>query len=177
VDLGARCLAEGGVSKEEVGEAAKEVVCQTVKGVATQVFQDVARSAVKGVVKEIAPQAASYIPGVSAINSAYTIGSAVYSSKTVGEAVCNGTSAAVDMGISCAFAAAGQTCIPIPVVGAFVGSAAGALAIKVKNKAVSDAKETISEIKEGIKNPELGKVLLRIRLAQIIPLGHWIFSV
>jgi hypothetical protein len=177
VDLGARCIAEGGVSKEEVGEAAKEVVCQTVKGVATQVFQDVARSTVKGVVKEIAPQAASYIPGVSAINSAYTIGSAVYSSNTVGEAICNGTSAAVDMGISCAFAAAGQACIPIPVVGAFVGSAAGSLAIKVKNGAVSEAKETYSMVKEAIKNPQSGMILLRFRLAQSIPLGHWIFSV
>jgi hypothetical protein len=133
VDLGARCIAEGRVSKEAVGDAAKQVACQTVKGVATQVFQEVARSAVKGAVKEVAPRAARCIPGVAVLNSAYTIGSAVCSANTPAEALCNGASAAVDLGISCGCAAAGQALIPIPFVGAFVGSAAGALVIKGKN--------------------------------------------
>ncbi len=144
VDFGAHCIAEGKISGEEAGEAVKEVVCQTAKSVAKQVAQDVARSVIKGVVKEVAPKAAQYIPGVAAINSVLTIGSAALHSNSVGEAVSNGTSAAVDMGISFACAAAGQALIPIPFVGAFAGSAAGSLVIMGKNGAVSVVRSIFS---------------------------------
>ena len=133
VDFGARCIQKGGVGKDDAIQAAADVAFQTTKGVLTQVGQNVARSAIKGVVKEVAPELAKHIPGLAAINNTYAVGCAVLSANSVGEAFSNGTNAAVDVGISYGCAAAGQALIPIPFVGAFAGAAVGSLTIRGKN--------------------------------------------
>lgn len=126
-------LVQGDFSLEAAGGAAKEVVGQTVKGVGVQVAQNVAYSMAKGAVKEIAPALAKKIPGVTAINSVYSVGKAALTAKTSDEAFANGFNATVDTAISLGCTAGMQTLVPVPLVGAFLGSFVGSAVIMGKN--------------------------------------------
>lgn len=137
VNFGANCIAQGKLDKNDAIQAAKQVAIQTTKGVATQVAGQVVRSGIKGAVKEISPRLAKTIPGLSTINNVYAVGSAALAADSVGGAIANGANAATDVGISYVCASVGQALLPIPFVGAFVGSVGGSLIIHGKNCFIS----------------------------------------
>lgn len=120
-------------SLEATTRAAKGVGVSTVKGVAVQLAENTARSAIKGAVKELAPQIAKKIPGVSTLNSVYSVGNAVLSANTVEEAFDRGLKAGIDVAIGYGCTAIGTAIIPIPFLGSFVGAALGSLVIHGKN--------------------------------------------
>ena len=131
-------IVQGDYSLKAVGENVIDASGQAVKGVAGQMAQNVAYSMAKGAVKELAPELAKKIPGVTAINAVYSVGKAVFTANTAEEALANGITAGVDTAISLGCAAAGQALIPVPFVGAFIGSFAGSAVIYGKNWVMSD---------------------------------------
>lgn len=133
VEFGLRCCSEGKVSGKEAAKAVLDVGYQTTKSVTTQVIQNVARSTIKGVVREAAPEMVKFVPGVTAVNNIYAVSRSVLSSESLEEGMWNGASTLVDIGISTGCTVAAQALCPIPVVGAFAGSVVGTLVIHGKN--------------------------------------------
>jgi len=108
--------------------AALNVVSTT----ATQVASQAARSAVDSTVKAVATEVlgkeiARKIPGVGTAMAVFDIGGAILNSNSLGEAVKKTAEIVVKTGYSVGGALLGQTLIPIPILGAAIGSFFGSL--------------------------------------------------
>lgn len=117
---------------DNVGALAVDVTKNTLSKTTIQATKSVALAAFKGAVKEVAPNLVKKIPGVNILDAGYSFGKGIYNSKSLEEAFSNTANTGCDMAIQYASIAGVQALIPVPFVGAFVGSLVGGIIIKGK---------------------------------------------
>jgi len=121
---------------EDMGQAAKNVAASTAQSHLKLGVKAVVYETTKEYITHQAPRLAKKVPGLNTCSYIWDAGCTLYNSKTWSGASVRGGLVAANIGINTFFMTVGQSLIPIPFVGAAVGSAVGTLVSTAYNHSV-----------------------------------------